>query len=356
MIDEMQELCEIPRLKYFGFNKWSKEQRFAAHLQLKSGQMTVREIAQITGGNPRYISGFHHKYGTLRIKPSAPHKGATKTIPTHIINEIKDHINKRDSLQQCQSLDSYREYIEGKLRNCGRIQQGSKMNHLLFQEVLTQIEGRIRKAQIKPIYNAKAHADLRNFISFAAAIDALVKDLHPSQIINADMTNAGVGGDATNVTIVTDDHNEGVPIQMESKSNDLKHSIKYMACWSANGQSSIPVYVIPSSKANVGATSIWEKVKGLGSGTDTESKGWLCILGSDGLSLDWCNVIIPFTLSVRRPEHKKTVFMYDSERIGINLFEGDSEDLQGIRKEIEDAGILVLKIPAACTAKLQPCD
>jgi hypothetical protein len=48
--------------------------------------------------------------------------------------------------------------------------------------------------------------------------------------------------------------------------------------------------------------------------------------------------------------------MYDSERVRISLFEELTESTAKIRQEIDDAGILVLKVPAGCTGKLQPCD
>ncbi len=101
------------------------------------------------------------------------------------------------------------------------------MNRPLIKEVMTRIRGKHKTAQVKPANNADAHMDIRNFISSAAANCAIASEMDACQIINADMTSVGIGGKQDRKTIVTEDHDPSIPVQMQSIGSGLCHFVKY---------------------------------------------------------------------------------------------------------------------------------
>ena len=208
-----------------------------------------------------------------------------------------------------------------------------------------------------------AESDPRNVINAAVAMEALLKDMSPHQLWNMDATQLKIQHDKKgSLCVLPPGYDINIPTTSEGSGGGLDTYYKFTALVNGQGYMADTYLVFSDNKYTANDDEHFEhyKIPGVGVHGNPLYLGILKKRGGNDASWAWFlseYLIEQFKIyreKMEIPPDQKFVLTMDGEDAQINPFLDEVND--AIKKKFEDNNIIVLKLPASCSAILQTLD
>lgn len=283
---------------------------------------------------------------------------SSRKITEEQLLEIKLEVAKMCAENKAITDHDVDEMFNKKAMENGKLAPGKSLDPQTLKKLRDCCGMTKRKAKAKVDSRSIAEGDIRNYISTAAAFKSVLHDVPPHLILNWDETSTLFDEEAKDllVTVVKDELTTGEMI-FTKVAKCPSFFVKYLATVNADGDLGPTVLHFAQKSLDI-VDQRHEMLEGFGANNQP-----LCMYFSKTRSgsaqyFKWYvkEVLIPwvkYQRSIHRdPETKRAVVLCDGEMAQTRTILDDQECVKLLKENYID----IVKLPAGCSGRLQPCD